>query len=85
MEYAIGLYNITKGTYRTEFVRFKYDEGGFHNPFPLSGTTSSDILCMYGHTYSKSMDQPGKVANPARGQLISPFELFYSKVLNYIL
>ena len=23
----------------------------------------------YGHTYSKSMDQPGKVANPARGQL----------------
>ena len=21
---------------------------------------------MYGHTYSKSMDQPGKVANPAR-------------------
>ena len=26
--------------------------------------------CMYGHTYSKSMDQPGKVASPARGQLI---------------
>ena len=24
---------------------------------------------MYGHTYSKSMDQPGKVANPAGGQL----------------
>ena len=25
---------------------------------------------MYGHTYSKSMDKPGKVANPARrGQL----------------
>ena len=24
---------------------------------------------MYGHTYSKSTDQPGKVANPARGQL----------------
>ena len=24
---------------------------------------------MYGHMYSKSMDQPGKVANPARGQL----------------
>ena len=24
---------------------------------------------MYGHTYSKSMDQPGNVANPARGQL----------------
>ena len=26
-------------------------------------------ICMYGHTYSKSIDQPGKVANPARGQL----------------
>ena len=25
---------------------------------------------MYGHTYSKGMDQPGKVANPARGQLV---------------
>ena len=24
---------------------------------------------MYGHTYSKSKDQPDKVANPARGQL----------------
>ena len=24
---------------------------------------------MYGHTYSKSMDQAGKVANPARGRL----------------
>ena len=24
---------------------------------------------MYGHTYGKSMDQPGKVASPARGQL----------------
>ena len=24
-------------------------------------------VCMYGHTYN--MDQPGKVANPARGQL----------------
>ena len=24
---------------------------------------------MYGHTYSKSMDHAGKVANPARGQL----------------
>ena len=24
---------------------------------------------MYRHTYSESMDQPGKVAKPARGQL----------------
>ena len=34
---------------------------------------------MYGYTYSKSKDQPDKVANPARGQLnreniaLSPF------------
>ena len=26
-------------------------------------------VCMYGHTYSKSMDQRGKVADPARGRL----------------
>ena len=26
-------------------------------------------VCIYSHTYSKSMDQLGKVANPARGQL----------------
>ena len=27
------------------------------------------MYCMYGHKYSKSMDQPGKVASPARDQL----------------
>ena len=34
--------------------------------------------CMvtHGHTYSKSMDQPGKVANLARGQLNSENEYF---------
>ena len=26
-------------------------------------------ICVYGHTYIKGKDQPGKVANPARGQL----------------
>ena len=26
-------------------------------------------VCMYCHAYSKSMDQPGKVPNPPRGQL----------------
>ena len=26
-------------------------------------------VCMYGHHIEQSMDQPGKVANPARGQL----------------
>ena len=27
------------------------------------------MYVLYGHTYSRSKDQPGKVANPARGQL----------------
>ena len=35
---------------------------------------------MYGHTYSKGMDQPGKVANPARGQLIRENEYFPVRV-----
>ena len=33
------------------------------------GLTGMFKSCMVTHTYSKSMDQPGKVANPARGQL----------------
>ena len=33
---------------------------------------------MYGHTCSKSMDRPGKVANPARGQLNRENEDFLS-------
>ena len=37
-------------------------------------------LCMYGHTYSKSMDQPGKVVNPARGQLNRGNEYFPMRV-----
>ena len=28
-----------------------------------------DYVCTYDHTYSKYIYQPGKVANPARGQL----------------
>ena len=36
---------------------------------------------MYGHTFSKkSMDQPGKVANPARGQLNRENEYFPVRV-----
>ena len=37
-------------------------------------------VCMYGHTYSKSMDQPGKVASPARGQLNRKNECFPVRV-----
>ena len=31
---------------------------------------------LYGHRYSKSKDPPGKVANPARGQLSRGNEYF---------
>ena len=39
-------------------------------------------VCMYvkSHIYSKSMDQPGKVANPARGQLNRENEYFLVRV-----
>ena len=39
-------------------------------------------VCMYvyGHTYSKSMDQPGKVASPTRGQLNRKNEYFPFRV-----
>ena len=37
-------------------------------------------VCMYGDTYSKSMDQPGKVAIPARGQLSRENECFPVRV-----
>ena len=36
---------------------------------------------MYSHTYSKSVDQPGKVASPARGQLNRENEYFSVRVL----
>ena len=35
---------------------------------------------MYGYTYSKCMDQPCKVAHPARGQLNRKNELFPVRV-----
>ena len=37
-------------------------------------------VCMYDHTDSKSMDQPGKVANPARGQVNRENEYFPIRV-----
>ena len=41
------------------------------------------IVCIYGHsphTYSESMDRPGMVANPARGQLNRENEYFPVRV-----
>ena len=33
------------------------------------GRPQRSLECMYGHTYSKSIDRLGEVANPARDQL----------------
>ena len=45
---------------------------------------SHGLMCsattMYDHTYSKSIDQPGKVANPARGQPNGENEYFPVRV-----
>ena len=38
-----------------------------HSLRALVVRTEGDVT--HGHKYSKSMDQPGKVASPARGQL----------------
>ena len=47
-----------------------------HSSRPMNTT-----VCMYGHhIYSKSRDQPGKVANPARGQLNRENEYFPVRV-----
>ena len=43
--------------------------------FPLQIVVGR-YVCMYGHTYSKSVDQPGKAVNPARGQLNREKEYF---------
>ena len=43
-------------------------------------TTMYVYVCIYGRKYSKSMDQPGKVANPARGQLNRENEYFSVRV-----
>ena len=41
----------------------------------------SDSMYVWSHmTYSKSMDQPGKVTNPARGQLNRENEYFPVRV-----
>ena len=44
--------------------RAVHAEGG-----AVSINTDVTLVATVGHTYSKNMDQPGKVANPARGQL----------------
>ena len=47
---------------------------------PKIPQTHGIYIFMYGHTCSKSMDQPGKVANPARGPLNRENEYFPVRV-----
>ena len=46
----------------------KYSSG-VRNLDEMTVLLSVVYVCMYSHAYNKSLDQPGKVANPARGQL----------------
>ena len=48
--------------------------------FYYIGSGMGWVSTLYGHTYSESMDQPRKVANPARGQLNREKEYFPVRV-----
>ena len=50
------------------------------SPDPAFYAILTLYVCMYGHTYGKGMDQPGKVASPARGQLNRKNEYFPIRV-----
>ena len=60
------------------------ERGQGNSNFPCSADHKQDWqLCMYVCmviTYSKRKDQPGKVANPARGQLNRENEFFPVRV-----
>ena len=65
---------------RVQILKRERGQGKINFPSPAAdiekdriGNLITRLICIYAcifdHTYSKSMDQPGKVANPARGQL----------------
>jgi hypothetical protein len=77
-----------ESTYSTLLYKVRFEYGW---PWSFLCTSSSKkqynlvhtrYVCMYGSTLSKSMDQPGKVANAARGHLINAcvfsFRLFWT-------
>ena len=71
----------TEPVSRDQILRRERGQGNIHfpcsadheqdrQPYPVDPNSAIMYVCMYSHhTLSKSMDQPGKVANPARGQL----------------
>ena len=48
--------------------------------FTLTNRASTAPSNMYGHAYSKSINQPGKAGNPVRGQLNREYEYFPVRV-----
>ena len=58
-----------QGSSRNECSLFRHHNGPIIMRLSFFHTHFCYVVDMYGHTYSKSMDQPGKVANPARVQL----------------
>ena len=81
---TFSFYNKSIGTlYRAidsvrVFLSFTLRVGGKYIGFGLHPVLTT--RCKYGHTYGKSMDQPGKVASPARGQLNRKNEYFPVRV-----
>ena len=66
---AVGHYK-NNGLYRFHHDYATAGRSGQTNDV-VGGESPKIIVNIYvcGHTYTKSMDQPGKVANPAHGQL----------------
>ena len=76
---------ITEPISRDQTLRRERGQGNIH--FPCSADHEQDwqpdpvdpcsVMCVcVDHTYSRSVDQPGKVANPARGHLNRENEYF---------
>ena len=58
-----------RGRAKLEFNYAGEARNYFRNSAIETVVLRAQCYCMYGLTYSKSLDQPGEVANPARGQL----------------
>ena len=48
----------------------------------IAGLDCAVVCSMYGHMYSKSKDEPGKVVNPARGQLNRENQYFLENLVS---
>ena len=81
MRYASEIYLLLYFRQPGETFHPKYFGRGPKTRDGYSSRASSVFIaimyvCIYGHTYSKSIDQPDKVDNPASGQLNRENECF---------